>query len=125
MFVLLASVRALVVALTCFLVHTVRAVDKCEAWPDFSGCAHRWQTLLAEGVIPTPREWHTALGLQDCMVVVGGREDIQEYEPIAISCDTMATSVEILWVRQTAARQLPSGERHACNPDVWAGEKGA
>ena len=56
------------------------------------------------------REWHAALGLQDCIVVVGGREDIQEYEPIAMSCDTMATSVEILWVRPSPALLPAAGE---------------
>ncbi|KAK9787629.1 hypothetical protein WJX73_006766 [Symbiochloris irregularis] len=69
----------------------------------------RWQRLLAEGIVPMHRECQAALGLQDCVVVVGGREDAQEYEPLAMACDTMATAVEILWVRPSAPHGAPAG----------------
>ena len=69
----------------------------------------RWSVLMAEGDVPTPREWAGALGLQDCMVVVGGRADIPDFEPIPLSCDTMASSVEILWHRPPPPPQPPTG----------------
>ncbi|KAK9829027.1 hypothetical protein WJX72_003488 [[Myrmecia] bisecta] len=74
---------------------------------DFETC--RWSVLMAEGMSPIAREWQTAIGLQDCMVVVGGRIEIPEYEPIPISCDTMATAVEILWYRAPPNKQQPTG----------------
>lgn len=64
---------------------------------------------MAEGIVPLHRECHASLGLQDCVVVVGGREDAQEYEPLAMACDSMATAVEILWVRPSAPHSGPAG----------------
>ena len=59
--------------------------------------------------MPVAREWQAAIGLQDCMVVVGGRVDIPEFEPIPISSDTMCTNVEILWHRPPSDAQPPTG----------------
>lgn len=56
-----------------------------------------------------PREWQAALGLQDCMVVVGGRADIPDFEPIPLSCDTMCSAVEILWYRAPPQAHPPTG----------------
>ena len=64
---------------------------------------------MAEGCMPVAREWQAAIGLQDCMVVVGGRVDIPEFEPIPISSDTMCSAVEILWHRPPADAQPPTG----------------
>ena len=71
---------------------------------------------MAEGDAPAPREWHAALGLADCMVCVGGRADIPDFEPIPLSCDTMATAVEILWHRPPPAPCPPTGARAAQEP---------
>lgn len=64
---------------------------------------------MAEGDTPVAREWQAALGLQDCMVVVGGRADIPDFEPIPLSCDTMSSAVEILWYRAPPQPQAPTG----------------
>ncbi len=64
---------------------------------------------MAEGCLPVAREWQGAIGLQDSMVVVAGRLDIPEYEPIPLSSDTMCTNVEILWHRPPATAQAPTG----------------
>ena len=64
---------------------------------------------MAEGCMPVAREWQAAIGLQDCMVVVGGRVDIPEFEPIPISSDTMCSAVEILWHRPPSDAQPPTG----------------
>ncbi|CAK0782930.1 hypothetical protein CVIRNUC_006125 [Coccomyxa viridis] len=69
----------------------------------------RWSPLMAEGCMPVAREWQAAIGLQDCMVVVGGRVDIPEFEPIPISSDTMCSAVEILWHRPPSDAQPPTG----------------
>lgn len=65
---------------------------------------------MAEGCLPIAREWQAALGLQDCMIVVGGRLDIPDFEPIPISSDTMAASIEILWHRPPAPSAAPTGQ---------------
>jgi hypothetical protein len=59
--------------------------------------------------MPVAREWQAALGLQDCMVVVGGRADIPDFEPIPLSCDTMSAAVEILWYRLPPTPLAPTG----------------
>ena len=64
---------------------------------------------MAEGDVAAAREWQAALGLQDCMVVVGGRADIPDFEPIPLSCDTMASAVEILWYRAPPQAHAPTG----------------
>ncbi len=64
---------------------------------------------MAEGEAAVPREWQAALGLQDCMVVVGGRADIPDFEPIPLSCDTMCSAVEILWYRAPPQAHPPTG----------------
>ena len=64
---------------------------------------------MAEGCLPVAREWQGAIGLQDSMVVVAGRLDIPEYEPIPLSSDTMCTNVEILWHRPPSSAQPPTG----------------
>eukprot|EP00803_Ostreobium_quekettii_P009677 evm.model.scf_2193.2 EVM.evm.TU.scf_2193.2 scf_2193:7697-13170(-) len=71
---------------------------------------HRWSMLMAEGHQPAAREWHTALGVNDMMVVVGGRVDIPDYEPIPLSFDTMCMEVEILHYRETPAPRPPTGK---------------
>eukprot|EP00884_Botryococcus_braunii_P004067 jgi/Botrbrau1/13661/Bobra.0292s0010.1 len=70
----------------------------------------RWYPLLADGCFPEAREWHTALGLQDCMVVVGGRTNIPDFEAINMSPDTMSSSVEMLWFRNSPPVEPPSGK---------------
>ncbi len=64
--------------------------------------------------MPAPRECAGALGLQDCMVVVGGRADIPDFEPVPLSCDTMCSAVEILWHRPPPAPQAPTGAALFC-----------
>ncbi|CAL8470672.1 g10214 [Coccomyxa elongata] len=71
---------------------------------------NRWSVLMAEGDVAVPREWQAALGLQDCMVVVGGRADIPDFEPIPLSCDTMCSAVEILWYRAPPQAHPPTGK---------------
>ena len=65
---------------------------------------------MAEGVEPVAREWQRALGLQDCMVLVGGRLDIPDFEPVPVTNDSMCTAVEILWSRPRPGCQNPSGK---------------
>lgn len=77
--------------------------------PTLLGRFARWAVLMAEGDVPVSREWHAALGLQDCMVVVGGRADIPDFEPIPLSCDTMSGAVEVLWFRPPPPPQAPTG----------------
>ena len=50
-----------------------------------------------------------ASGRARCMVVVGGRADIPDFEPVPLSCDTMSTAVEILWHRPPPVPQAPTG----------------
>ena len=64
---------------------------------------------MAEGAEPVAREWQRALGLQDCMVLVGGRLDIPDFEPVPVTNDTMCTAVEILWNRPRPRSHPPSG----------------
>ena len=64
---------------------------------------------MAEGAEPVAREWQRALGLQDCMVLVGGRLDIPDFEPIPITNDTMSSAVEILWSRPRPGAHPPAG----------------
>lgn len=64
---------------------------------------------MSEGPDPIAREWQRALGLQDCMVLVGGRLDIPDFEPIPITNDTMCSAVEILWSRPRPGSHPPSG----------------
>lgn len=71
---------------------------------------HRWSMLMAEGHQPAAREWHTALGVNDIMVVVGGRVDIPDYEPIPLSFDTMCMEVEILKYRKPPVPCQPTGK---------------
>jgi len=71
---------------------------------------HRWSILMAEGEPPSAREWHTAIGIGDRMVVVGGRVDIPDYEPIPLSFDTMCTDVEILEYRKPPDPRSPTGK---------------
>ena len=71
---------------------------------------HRWSMLMAEGHQPAAREWHTALGVNDIMVVVGGRVDIPDYEPIPLSFDTMCMEVEILQYRKPPVPRQPTGK---------------
>lgn len=69
----------------------------------------RWSMLMAEGGEPLAREWQRGLGLQDCMVLVGGRLDIPDFEPIPITNDSMCSAVEILWSRPRPGTQPPAG----------------
>lgn len=71
---------------------------------------HRWSILMAEGEPPAAREWHTAIGIGDRMIVVGGRVDIPDYEPIPLSFDTMCTDVEILEYRKPPESRSPTGK---------------
>jgi hypothetical protein len=64
---------------------------------------------MAEGCIPVAREWQGAVGLQDSIVIVAGRVDIPEFEPIPISSDTMCTNIEILWHRLPTNARPPTG----------------
>jgi len=75
-----------------------------------AGVCCRWCPLMAEGCIPVAREWQGAIGLQDSMVIVAGRLDIPEFEPIPISSDTMCANVEILWHRPPGNKKAPTGE---------------
>lgn len=68
---------------------------------------------MSEGPDPVGREWQRALGLQDCMVLVGGRLDIPDFEPIPITNDTMSSAVEILWSRPRPGSFPPSGASHS------------
>lgn len=70
----------------------------------------RWSVLMAEGVEPVSREWQRALGLQDCMVMVGGRLDIPDFEPIPVTNDSMCTAVEILWSRPRPSAKSQTGD---------------
>ena len=65
---------------------------------------------MAEGVEPVSREWQRALGLQDCMVMVGGRLDIPDFEPIPVTNDSMCTAVEILWSRPRPSAKSQTGD---------------
>ncbi len=71
---------------------------------------------MAEGSMPVAREWQGAIGLQDSMVIVAGRVDIPEYEPIPLLSDTMCTNVEILWHRPPAIPQAPTGKEASICP---------
>ncbi|DBB04815.1 TPA: hypothetical protein ACH3X3_010105 [Trebouxia sp. C0006] len=75
----------------------------------------RWSALMAEGCVPVAREWQKALGLQDCMVVVGGRVSIPGEEPIPVTCDQMSKSVEILWWKPPPQQQQPTGKVQMLN----------
>lgn len=66
--------------------------------------------------MPMAREWQGAIGQQNCMVVVAGRIDIPEFEPIPLSSDTMCTEVEILWHRPPADAQAPTGRKASSCP---------
>ncbi|GMH38370.1 hypothetical protein BSKO_06254 [Bryopsis sp. KO-2023] len=70
---------------------------------------HRWSILMAEGHQPIAREWHTALGVGDKMIVVGGRVDIPDYEPIPLSFDTMCMDVEIVHYQASPPPREPTG----------------
>lgn len=65
---------------------------------------------MAEGQQPSAREWHSSIGIGDMMVVLGGRVDIPDYEPIPLSFDTMCMDIEILQYRKPPALKLPSGK---------------
>ena len=73
--------------------------------------------------MPVAREWQAAIGLQDCMVVVGGRVDIPEFEPIPISSDTMCSAVEILWHRPPSDAQPPTGATPKSSAPAYWGQR--
>ncbi|KAL3161670.1 hypothetical protein ABBQ38_008771 [Trebouxia sp. C0009 RCD-2024] len=75
----------------------------------------RWSALMAEGCLPVAREWQRSLGLQDCMVVVGGRLGIPGEEPIPVTCDLMSRAVEILWWKPPPQHQQPTGKVQMLN----------
>jgi hypothetical protein len=75
---------------------------------------------MAEGGEPLAREWQRGLGLQDCMVLVGGRLDIPDFEPIPITNDSMCSAVEILWSRPRPGSQAPAGKSHQNGMKRWS-----
>ena len=74
---------------------------------------------MAEGADPVAREWQRALGLADCMVCVGGRMEIPEFEPVHMTPDTMSTAVEILWFRPPPPPLPPTGMPCSFTPVHW------